>query len=375
MGSAEDRCCESCAAPQVKYHSVDAPHNHCGETCLEPSKFKLFKIFEKNLTRSTSNTPCVDLGWPVYDTTVTHGFGPVKATLDLFNHEGENAESEPTHTKSEEVNESAARCCESCTAPQVKYHSVDAPHNHCGETCLEPSKFKLFKIFEKNLTRSTSNTPCVDLGWPVYDTTVTHGFGPVKATLDLFNHEGENAAPAREPGLLSGKCPDLKALRSEKVKAKDFKPETLVGVWYEAAYIDVAQAGAACQRLNFTYNDTSGSLTAPFFAKYGPIPFTIVEDYAPQGESGLYTKTASPFPNGPGKNLIKLPTVVADADDDVLILYSCIDAKITAVQEIIIATRQQLPPDGALNDYKKRARDLGIVFDDKDLKTVDQTKC
>ena len=99
------------------------------------------------------------------------------------------AAAEPT------ADEAGGRCCEACDVEgEVKYHSVDEPHHHCGECCMKPSQYKLFKIFEWNLTLSEGNTPCQDLGWPAYDTTVSHGVWPVKMTLDLFNREEEDAA-------------------------------------------------------------------------------------------------------------------------------------------------------------------------------------
>jgi len=86
------------------------------------------------------------------------------------------------------------KCCQTCPDGQQKYYSVDMKHGHCGEACIAPSMFHLFKVFESNLTiadGSTGYTSCADLGWPVYTETVTHG-DPLKlltATLDLYNHD------------------------------------------------------------------------------------------------------------------------------------------------------------------------------------------
>jgi len=234
---------------------------------------------------------------------------------------------------------------------------------------MNPSKFKLYKVFEKNLTLSNSNSPCKDLGWPAYDSTVTHGFGPVKMTLDLFDKPSATVQKVAN-------CPDLAALRSSTVTGGSFKPAVLSGTWYEQSYLDVAQVGAGCQRLDVTYNESTGIITAPFTATYGPAPFTIAESYEPkdeQVEPGMYTKTATPPFNLPGKNLLKIPTVVADVDDEVLILYSCLDAKLTGVKEVVIATRSKILEDGKLESIVQRAKDLGI--DTSSLKAVDQTKC
>uniref|UniRef100_A0A7S0J1I7 Chlorophyllase n=1 Tax=Calcidiscus leptoporus TaxID=127549 RepID=A0A7S0J1I7_9EUKA len=85
-------CCKTCAAPQVKYFSVDVPHGFCGETCLRPAEFPVFKVFEKNLTRynGTGPSPCAEQFTPWgthytnYTETVTHGVWPLSCTLDLY---------------------------------------------------------------------------------------------------------------------------------------------------------------------------------------------------------------------------------------------------------------------------------------------------
>lgn len=58
---------------------------------------------------------------------------------------------------------------------------------HCGECCMDPSKYSTYHIFEKNLTKATTDSPCSAFGFTLYDSTVTHGFGPIKMTLDLYD--------------------------------------------------------------------------------------------------------------------------------------------------------------------------------------------
>uniref|UniRef100_A0A7S4NFY6 Uncharacterized protein n=1 Tax=Prymnesium polylepis TaxID=72548 RepID=A0A7S4NFY6_9EUKA len=89
--AADGPCCKSCEEPLAKYYSVDVPHGFCGETCMNPSKYWLFKIFESNLTKATDNTPCSEQFTPTgghytqYSSTVTHGVpGLLSITLDLF---------------------------------------------------------------------------------------------------------------------------------------------------------------------------------------------------------------------------------------------------------------------------------------------------
>lgn len=88
-------------------------------------------------------------------------------------------------------------CCKTCSAPLEKYFSVDVPHGFCGEACMDPKKFWIFKIFEKNLTKATDNTPCSEQFTPTgghytnYTSTVTHGIpGILAVTLDLYGPVG-----------------------------------------------------------------------------------------------------------------------------------------------------------------------------------------
>eukprot|EP00928_Gymnodinium_smaydae_P001596 TRINITY_DN10579_c2_g1_i1.p1 TRINITY_DN10579_c2_g1~~TRINITY_DN10579_c2_g1_i1.p1 ORF type:complete len:186 (+),score=28.80 TRINITY_DN10579_c2_g1_i1:65-559(+) len=91
---------------------------------------------------------------------------------------------------------SSKPCCTACEAPMKKYYSVDVPHGFCGETCVDPAQFGLFKKFEANLTlieEGTENGPCATQFAPdgskytdYYDT-VTHGVpGLLSSTLDLY---------------------------------------------------------------------------------------------------------------------------------------------------------------------------------------------
>merc|ERR1711865_662792 len=180
-------CCQGkCAeAGLEKYWSIAKSMTgvqHCGECCMDPSKYSLYHIFEKNLTKSDSDTPCSDFGFTTYDSTDTWGFGPVKMTLDLYNLPAEE----------ETVEAEAEPCCQGkcAEAGLEKYWSIAKSMTgvqHCGEGCMDPSKYSLYHIFEKNLTKSDSDTPCSDFGFTTYDSTDTHGFGPVKMTLDLYN--------------------------------------------------------------------------------------------------------------------------------------------------------------------------------------------
>jgi len=87
---AESPCCQGACkvAGEEKYYSVAKSlfgTKHCGECCMNPSKYNLYHIFEKNLTKADNDSPCAKtFGYTKYDSTATHGFGPVKMTLDLY---------------------------------------------------------------------------------------------------------------------------------------------------------------------------------------------------------------------------------------------------------------------------------------------------
>jgi hypothetical protein len=88
-------------------------------------------------------------------------------------------------------------CCKSCTEPLEMYYSVDVPHGFCGQTCMNPSRYWIFKIFESNLTKATDNTPCPEQFTPTgghytnYSSTVTHGVPGLDITLDLYSPVGQ----------------------------------------------------------------------------------------------------------------------------------------------------------------------------------------
>ena len=74
-GDPEPKCCVVCADDTIKTFSVDTKHGHCGESCIPPKKFNMYKIFEPGLTRASSNDAkaCEMEGWPTYWKTETHG--------------------------------------------------------------------------------------------------------------------------------------------------------------------------------------------------------------------------------------------------------------------------------------------------------------
>ena len=111
----------------------------------------------------------------------------------------------------------AEPCCKACdtSAGFAKYYSIDKRHNMCGECCMKPSDYPKYHLFEPGLKAANgTNTPCDDLSYPTYDSTVTHGFGPIKMTLDLYKPSAgagaeqiTTAAGADSTTTANGGCP------------------------------------------------------------------------------------------------------------------------------------------------------------------------
>ena len=82
--SSNEKCCETCSAKnEIKYYSIDTKYDKCGECCLNPKLFSLFKLFESGLTLAEDKT-CESLGYAEYEVTESHGVFPIKVTLDKY---------------------------------------------------------------------------------------------------------------------------------------------------------------------------------------------------------------------------------------------------------------------------------------------------
>ena len=83
-------CCTTCAnqTGTAKYFSiVSFPAPACGEACIPPKKYKIYKIFEPHLlpANATDPHPCAAAGYSQYVKTVTHGVpGILSVTLDMY---------------------------------------------------------------------------------------------------------------------------------------------------------------------------------------------------------------------------------------------------------------------------------------------------
>ena len=81
-------------------------------------------------------------------------------------------------------------CCEVCPDDQIKTFSIDTKGGHCGESCIPPSKFWLYKIFEPGMQKADANDQkvCAENGWPTFYENETHGFpGLLTVSVDFYN--------------------------------------------------------------------------------------------------------------------------------------------------------------------------------------------
>lgn len=196
---ANDPCCQgNCTVSgEEKFWSISKGLDgtrHCGESCMSPSKYHLYHTFEWNLIRANNtNTPCKDFGFTKYDSTSTHGFGPIKMTLDSYD--------QPLPSDN--------HCCEGkCKASgEYKYWSLTKGEDGtllCGETCLTSSKEVLVHMVEWNLTWANgTDSPCNRSGYSTYYKTVTHSFGVTSVTSDLYSPPPPSPAYRFERGVMA----------------------------------------------------------------------------------------------------------------------------------------------------------------------------
>lgn len=204
-------------------------------------------------------------------------------------------------------------------------------------------------------------------------------------------------------GITASPCPNISSFRSSNVIGGKFDAAKLGGLWYEVAFIDPAQIGAACQTLNSSIDNSTGVLTMPFKVDYfsgskHPLPFTIVEEYFPTGDVGVYDKIAlPPFTTRAnalatarggeaplsGTQTLTLPTVFVDvtaasteASYDTMTLYSCLEvAGIAVAEELIFASRDPNASDDVLAAMEEVARSQGVEWEEDKLKRADYSGC
>ena len=176
------------------------------------------------------------------------------------------------------------------------------------------------------------------------------------------------------------KCPDMSQYRSSRITSKgQFQPALLSGLWYEQAYIDIAQIGASCPTMTGNYTESTGVLTMDFAVRYGKLPFSILEVYTPMSsdEPGVYRKRVKM----PGSKLTQLDCAVVDAtkgDGDMyetMTLYCCLDILGKQIFEINFATRAASVAPSVMESMENVARTVGVTWDEKKLHIVNRTGC
>ena len=88
---------------------------------------------------------------------------------------------------------SSKQCCFDCPYNTTKYYMIDELTNSCAETCLEPSWYELFRIFEpKLLYDNTTTYPCYLASFPKYEYRLVHGIWPMQIEMDVYSRGDAN---------------------------------------------------------------------------------------------------------------------------------------------------------------------------------------
>ena len=88
-----------------------------------------------------------------------------------------------------DFNNNNTKCCVKCKQPQVKFYSIDHKHGFCGEACLNPKFFYLYKFFEPNIKKSNESMSCVDNQYTHYNSTFQHKLSFIKVNVDLYQKQ------------------------------------------------------------------------------------------------------------------------------------------------------------------------------------------
>ena len=168
-------CVSSCEKEgETKYISIDVKTDLCGETCMNPFWYPIFKLFEKGLVKANDDDsyPCSTLGYTKYLETVTHGGFGLYSTLDLYDHSSASPSSEILQTNFNENKIYANDCT-------VEY-KLDG--NTCGELCLSSTIAPFAEKFG-GVTKGN----CKDLGFVVFDHEETISMGPFgESTVTVY---------------------------------------------------------------------------------------------------------------------------------------------------------------------------------------------
>ena len=87
---------------------------------------------------------------------------------------------------SDETDIQNKKCCVTCKKEgEVKYYSIDTIYDRCGECCINPANYWIFKIFEPGLVKAEGKS-CESLGYSEYENSETHSVFPISVTLDKY---------------------------------------------------------------------------------------------------------------------------------------------------------------------------------------------
>ena len=127
-------------------------------------RFGEFHIFERNLTKATTASPCAGFGFTAYDKTETHGFGPVSMTLDLYNKPSLGAAADTVMYTLEGVSSTG----------------------DCAQFSLPSADVRAAQQVDANLKVGT----CASVGYSVADGTASKSV-PVLGTLTIYKYKKE----------------------------------------------------------------------------------------------------------------------------------------------------------------------------------------
>ena len=266
-------------------------------------------------------------------------------------------------------------CCEPqggllCLGKPVKL-TVDGVRYCCprGATEQQPCPNKTFVIESAGEQDGVVAPMDEDLAQPVPTAAAA-----VATAVEAIEEMAEKEEKMNEEARVTGSCPDLASLRSSRVLAAGFSAAALSGMWYEQAFVDVAQLGASCQTLNGTAS-ADGTLSVDFAVTYlgRAVPFTMAEVYEPNtSHAGLYTKHALV----PGGKLLRLPTVVVDVTAEAYVLFSCLELPLLPpLTELVVATRTRRANETLVQSRLALAARLGVPVAPDDVQRVDHSGC
>ena len=90
------------------------------------------------------------------------------------------------YTKNKEsLSLTTGKCCEICKNGEAKYYSIVTKTDTCGESCIKPSEYWFFKLFEPGMLLAQDANPCHSFGYTNFSETVSHGF-PITVKVDFY---------------------------------------------------------------------------------------------------------------------------------------------------------------------------------------------